>query len=783
MAEEVAEEIIIIEESDAAGPETTPLEDENQIQATSKNKKILFISISTILSILIIFIVIFFIIKSPKNEVQYNSMDFIEEKLDENTQVHVEPSKLEHMIAKANYLYSTGSKDEALFLYEKIAQYSEAISVYNLGVAQLKDGDYEIALKTFKKAILNDEKRCVSAINAAVCSLHLGYEKSFRYYIDLAHAYLAKEKNSPLYSYYYTLISYYNQNYYEALSALEDPTSEEYPTTQKHLKAKINALYSNNYKAVEAMEKDFDTDDSFNIALLYAKIGDITLAQKYLKESLIKNIEPVRSAIAQAFINLKAGQVTTASKQLKNVTDMFPEKVYEPYPIKVKLKDSLFDPLKAQVRYREKIVNSQLFNYQKIFYYAPYKIFNADKTISFIQKGNANIYINNTSSAKQYLRRSASSSNVNKGIVIAIKNALAFKLRDANNELQRLVKIQPKHSILQYNLALTYAQMGDINKANKHFILSFHLDSKNYLSGIFAIMTSQLINKNATNLTVILKDSILLEKDSEQIYMYKTLLNISDNNILSSADWLDKDYKQKPLYLALDTIIALELGNNKLAKKASHKLTLLLPNEILSHIMYIDAHFRDFKPKIYAKKVLNYLKLQKLSFDDLYYGPYITRYLYIQQNLIIGRLYFLRQQLKDVLESTDSNTHEIASSLALASLYDKAFEESYTLYNHLIDNLKVRDAYTIFLGAVASTAALHHANAIVLLKLAKMKDNNFLESRYALGLLYLEVKNNKGAVIQFARVGDNGFNSSYFDFQIDLEELLFEKEQKEKSKN
>ncbi|WP_321778974.1 hypothetical protein [Sulfurimonas sp.] len=778
MAEEEAEEIIIIEESDAAGPETTPQEEQSQAEGSSKKKKILLFAIGGIVLILIIVIALFFIFKSPDVQMQNTSMNFIEDKLSEKTQVHVEPSKLENMIAKANYLYSTGSKNEALFLYEKIAQYSEAISVYNLGVAQLKDADYALALTTFKKAILNDEKRCVSAINAAVCSLHLGDEKKFRYYIDLAHSYLYKEQDSPLYSYYYTLISYYNQNYHAALSALKNPTSDEYPRFQKHLKAKINALFSNNYKAIEAMEKDFDTDDSFNIALLYARIGDITLAQKHLKESIIKNVQPVKAAIAQAFINLKAGQVTTASKQLKNVTDMFPEQVYKPYPIKVKLKDSLFDPLKAQLRYRKQINNSQLFNYQKIFYYAPYKIFNADKTISYIQKGNANIYINNTSSAKQYLRRSASSSNVNKGIVKAIQNALIFKLRKANTELKRLANIQPKHSVLQYNLALTYAQMGDINAANKHFILSFHLDSKNYLAGIFAIMTSQLIHKDATNLTVIVKDSISLEEESEKTYLYKTLLNISDNNILSSADWLDNDFKQKPLYLALDTIIALELGNDKIAKKASHKLTLLLPNEILSHIMYIDAHFKDFKPKVYAKKVLNYLKLQKLTFDDLYYGPYITRYLYIQQNLIIGRLYFLRKQLRDVLESTDTQTHEIANALALASLYDKAYEESYTLFNHLIDDLKVRDAYTIFLGAVASTAASHHANAIALLELAKMKDNTFVESRYALGLLYLEVKNNEGAAIQFARVGDSGFNSSYFDFKIDLEKLLFEKEQK-----
>ena len=89
----------------------------------------------------------------------------------------------------------------------------------------------------------------------------------------------------------------------------------------------------------------------------------------------------------------------------------------------------------------------------------------------------------------------------------------------------------------------------------------------------------------------------------------------------------------------------------------------------------------------------------------------------------------------------------------------------------------MRDAYTLFLGAVASTAADHHANAIALLELSKMKDGSFLESRYALGLLYLEVKNNQGAVIQFGRIGDNGFSSEYFNFDINLDKLLFEKEQ------
>jgi Flp pilus assembly protein TadD len=773
---DIQDDIIIIEESDAAVFDDKEQANNNLNEdAEAKKKKIIIFGGAALALILVIIIVLLLIFKSSEKTETF-STESIEERLEENTQAVLEPSKLENMISKANYLYTNGSKDKALHLYEQIALYSEAISHYNLGVAQLKNEQYEMAMKTFQKAIQNDEKRCVSAINAAVCALHLEDKESFKYYIDLAHAYLANEINSPLYSYYYTLINYYNKNYLEALSSLTNTTSNEYPNTQKHLKAKINALFASNYDAIESLEDNFIAQDSFSIALLYARVGDYTLAIKYLEESILNNIQPTKARLALGLINLKAGRVAKGAKEIKNVTDMFPEEVYTHYPIKVSLKESLYNETKAQEVYRDKVENSKLLTYQKIFYFSPYKVFNANQTISYIRKGTANIFIDNVDSAKEYLQRSASSSSVNLGIAKAIKKALSFKTRQANQELQRLVKIQPKHSTLHYNLALTYAQMGDMNKAYKHFIRSYHLDAKNYLSGIYAIMTSQLIQKENSKLTSIIKDAVAQEDESEKKELYQTLLSISANNIISAVDWLDNDYEQRPLYLAMDIIIALKLNRKDIAQKSAQKLTILLPSDIVPHMMYIDAYFGDLETKMYATEVHKYLQKQSFNFKDLYYGPYITRYLYIQQNFITGRLYFLKKQLRDVLESTNKETHELTSALALTALYNTSYEESYTLYNHLIDELKVRDAYTLFLGAVASTAAGHHGNAIALLELAKMKDTNMLESRYALGLLYLEIENNEGAVIQLTKVGDEGFSSDFFNFEIDTDKLLFKKQ-------
>ncbi len=773
--ENLEEDIVIIEDEEFSelnnNDENDNISSSKKEQEDKKNKIIIFASATII--IFIIIIVVFMLIK-PKDNIDTLSMDAIEEKLnDTKKQRPIEPSKLENMIAKANYLYANGSKEQALKIYEQIAMFSEAISQYNLGVSQLKNKQYKEALDTFSKAIVNNEKRCVSAINAAVCSLHLDNYDSFRYYIDLAYSYLPQELESPLYSYYYALINYYNNNYLEALSALNNPTSDSYLDIQKDLSANINALYGNNYNAIENMETSFEEKDAFSIAMLYARVGDLTLAINHLEDSVLKGLEPVKSQMALGLLKLKAGRVAQGADTILQATEKYGDEVYNYYPINVKLKSVLFDPVTAQKQYRNKIHDSKLLNYQKLFYFSPYKVFNANKNISYIRKGTANIYIDNIASAQDYLKKSAFTSNVNKGIAKAIKKALSFKTREANIELQSLENIYPKHSILQYNLALTYAQLGNMIKANEHFLRSYYLDAKNYLSGVYAVMTSQLINKESDKLKSIIQDNLALEEPSEETDFYTTLLQFSSNNTITSIDWLDNTYKQRPIYLALSSIIAINLNRYDYAKNATSELAALLPKDIVPHLMYIDAYYNDLETKEYAKKVISYLRKQEFHFNDLYYGPYISRYLYIQQNLITGQLYYLTKEIKKVLETTSNNREDLISALALASLYNGSHEEAYTLYNQLIDDMKVRDAQTLFLGAVASIAANHHANAIALLELSKMKDPEFYESRYALGLLYLEVKKNKAAAIQLGKVRDSTFHSEYFNFDIDLEKLLY----------
>lgn len=773
MADE-QEEIIIIEESDAAGVEATePKDDESTTPKPSFSKKKILILAGAVSALLLAGgLTFFFLAHSGEEGIATKKEPLLFSKNPEEPKI--EPSELENMIERANYMYTNGNQAEALKLFEKIALYSESISQYNLGVVRLKEKEYEGALENFKRSIGMSENRCVSAINAAVCCLHLKQKENFEYYIDLAQAYLRTESNSPMYSYYYVLINYYKGNYFEALSALSHPTTNEYQVTQNRLKAAIDTLYGNYEGAIKSLENPLQESDSFSIGLLYANNGDLRRAREYFNNAIIQSKKPIQESLSLVYVDLKLGQYQEAGEFLKKVTETYPDDVYTPYPLKIFLKPALFHPDTVQKSYRNHNGKNHAQIYPKIFAFAPYKIFNANQTISYIRKGNANIYIDDVASAKEYLEKSAHASDIDYGIALAIQKALHFRLQDANIRFQQLLLTHPQHAILHYNLALTYAQLGDYTKAYDHFLRSYHLDANNYLSGIFAIMTSELISKPNPKLNSILKDNLTQEAQSEEFDLYRTLVSISENNYPSSSRWLDNHYKERPLYLVMKIIIAQELGMTSQAKKASEKLVCTQPYDLLPHLLYIETHYNDETPKAYARASLNYLKNQKVSYDDFYFGPQISRDQGVMMAAITGTLTPLIQRLENKLQTTTEDRANITSALALAHFYNQDFEESYTLYNEAVDTYGLKDEKTLFMAASASIGAEHYQNAIALLELSKMTNPNYLENRYALGLLYMQVQNNPAAAIQFAKMGNTGFKSHTFDFKIDTDKLATE---------
>jgi tetratricopeptide (TPR) repeat protein len=207
------------------------------------------------------------------------------------------------------------------------------------------------------------------------------------------------------------------------------------------------------------------------------------------------------------------------------------------------------------------------------------------------------------------------------------------------------------------------------------------------------------------------------------------------------------------------------------ARKASEELTSMQPHDMLPHLFYIDTHFNETPPKAYARSCINYLKKQNFSYDDFDFGPQIIRDRGVLMAALTGSLTPMIQRLEERLQSTSQNRANLTNALALAHFYNKDFEQSYALYNEAIDTYGMKDEKTYYMGALASIGAQHYQNAISLFQLSKITNPNYLEGRYALGLLYMQVQNNPAAVVQFSKMGDKGFKSRTFDFKIDTDKL------------
>ena len=767
MADE--EDISVIEEQDAVDDIQEGLEtDAGELEPADNKKKLIIIAAAALFSLIFI-IVLVVALSGDETTYDYDYTDNLDESL--NRQKVIPPSQLEIMIKKANLLYSQGNKKEALHLFKQIATHSESISFYNLGVARMKNEQYQPALDAFKKAIAQNDRVCVSAINAAVCALKLNNKKLHKYYIDLASSSLQQEHDSPLYSYYKSLIEFYRNRPLEALSSLEHQTSEYFQEEQNYLRAKIAFNLNDSLQSATYLEQAINDDDLGSLGMLYARLGNLELAKSMLLKALKGGYAIARNSLALAHVYLKQGSIQEASQIYKTLYDNDLKEYTKIFPIKVSLNPEQFDLKKARSIYKNQNYYSDARNTEILLHFAPYKIFDALNTVSIIKKGSANIYIDDIKSAKIYLSKSTHFSKVNRVIASAINDALNHKLQKALDKLLDVAKTYPKHSILNYNLGLTYAKLGNIKMANKYFNTAYNLDAKNYYAGVFTALTGDLIGNVNARQRSLFTENIGREIETADIAFIKAISSFMNKNYASVVQWSEEQKLTSSIENALILLTYQHLDRADLRKKFALKLIELSKNDVLAHILYIHNVYRNLPDKDFAVTTLNYLKPLKLSLNDIFYGSHITQKFFIEYTFLTGHLYDLSQKLQQQLAVENKNYVAILQALAYSNIYLTKHEKAYVMYNQLIDEYKQRDSNTLFYAALAATGSNHHGNAIALLELANLKNRFHQESRYALGLLYLENKNYNAASTQLARVIVKEFQSKHFTFDIDSDSI------------
>lgn len=675
--------------------------------------------------------------------------------------------RISSMIQKANALYLKGEVEQALKVYEQVAVYNESLSNYNLGVSRMSENRFQEALESFKKAIANGENKSVSAINAAVCALKLNDKEKFRYYIDLAEVYLPKEGKSKLYDYYLSLINYYKGYYPEALQMLQKTDIEPYSDVAKYLSAKIYAKMDFDTKAIQQLNSQGNFESSLSLGLLYARIGEYDKAKVALDTAMKIERDFNQSLAALTLVDIKTGNYQDMLARLHNFyheDDKMKYKVLDTYKIQARLNKDLFNIAVAQNSFSKDLLKKQKNQFDLLFYFAPYHVFDSKQAALYIEKANVTDFVDDSADAGIYLNTSRAISSANVRIAKIINYALNQKLRLANAEFQKLVKDYPEHSILHYNLALTYAQMQNYELAFKHFSSSYHLNPKNYLAGAFAMFCAKLMDIDTTKLYNEILDNMSADSNFKAD-MQKSMLFLVNNNYTSMLPYLEEAKKDTPLSLIFEAIIA---KNNNLNHQVDVKIAKLhseLPEDILANILYFNSLNSNLNIKEYAQNAQIHFKNLKLDYRSVFGGANIAREFYVNLMHITGLLNLERQKFKDLINVSGTKDEGVLQTLAYLDIFAQQYEEAYALYNSLIDDYGAKDSKTLFLAAVAAIGANNPNSAIALLQLSKLTDRNNKESKAALGMLYQEVKNYEAAIAQYKTLPNN-FKSEFFTFDI-----------------
>ncbi|EAL1484249.1 tetratricopeptide repeat protein [Campylobacter coli] len=675
-------------------------------------------------------------------------------------------TKVDGMIQKANALYLKGEVEQALKVYEQIAVYNESLSNYNLGVSQMNEGKFDKAFDSFKKAIANGENQSVAAINAAVCALKLNDKEKFKYYIDLAQVYLPKEGKSKLYDYYLALINYYKGYYPEALQMLQRVNLEPYTDVSKYLSAKIYAKMDFDAKSVQQLNTQGSFEPSLSLGLLYARMGEYDKAKAALNTAMKIERDFNQSLSALTLLDIKTGNFQDMLMRLQEAyrNDEDKYKILDRYKIKVRLNKELFNIAIAQRNFSNDILKKQKDQFDLLFYFAPYQVFDSKQASLYIKKANIADFIDDSSDGQKYLATSKALSSTNVKIANIINNALNQKLRLANQEFQALLKDYPEHSILQYNLALTYAQMQNYELAYKHFSSSYHLNPKNYLAGAFAMFCGKLSDNDTTKLYHEILDNITADPNFKA-NMQKNMLFLANGDYVSMLPYLDENEQKTPLSLIFEAIVA---KNNNLNNQVDVKIAKLkseLPQDIVANILYFNSLNSNLNIKEYAQNAQIHFKNLQVDYRSVFGGSNIARELYVNLMHIAGLLNLERQKFKTLINTSKIKDEGMIQTLAYLDIFAQQYEESYALYNILIDEYGAKDSKTLFLAAVAAIGANNPNSAIALLQLSKLTDKNSKESKVALGLLYQEVDNYEAAMTQY-RTLPNDFKSEFFTFDI-----------------
>lgn len=699
--------------------------------------------------------------------------------LPEPTTEGEQDSSVDNLIIKGNMLYGQGYRQEAYEVFRKIADFSQSIANYNLGTMELKSELYQDAITAYNDSIQTGQNISASAINASVAAFRLNRFDLYGYYLKLAGDNLSEIINEPFYSYAYALVSYYQDRYFESLSPLLNPNSIDFATQNHRLAAHVFTIFGDDVNALEHLKAAANPEDNKAIGLLYARQAQYPMAKSHLLRYLQEHPNDIESLMALQIIELKLGNYAEAAANLDFITSQkkFQQIAKTTFPIKVVINPELFDVSMAQKSFWERdFENKDKIGYKMLFYFAPYRVFDAKKALEEITQASNFAHINITE-GKNILLRSATTSKIDREIIRTLVLLESKDLRAALEFLKSSTASNPNHAILYYNLGLVYAQLGQYEEAYSNFIRAYYLDQDDYLSGIFAVLTGRFSHKDTDRVVFDMVRSYQDHEEQEHIKdptqhrFYGNFLNYLNDNQIQESDWIEQAKHKEPIYYALEYVYALKNKDKDAMLTRIGQLKELFPNDVVINILAVlTKSFGDNVQDI-SINMYNLFSSDSLDLRPLYYGGALPRELYVYTGFITGSLQNQARIMQDHLTAGSEDPRGTLQTLGMIGIYQKDFQKAYTIFNTLVDELHEDDSHTRFLAAVSAVGAGNYGDATLLLQLAKMETPTAYEARYALGLLYQAAGNFKAAATSYNFISLADFRSEFFDFQIDTQKI------------
>lgn len=721
--------------SSLSEPATTEQSDTQEVNVeTSKKKKLILFTSLGIVLLIIIGVVIFFLTrhKEEPKKVQHTEKS----NTTQSQNVKLTPLQIEEIIQKANLLYQRGEKQQAIALYAQI----ESISYYNMGVAKMQEESYDEAIDAFENSLRYENYTVPASINAAVASFKLGNMGRFKTYLKQAKEHLGEYISSPLYSYYYSLIAYYEGRNIEALASINAPTSNNYYKENQAMAVRIYGVMGDDSRALHHLENIPLVENELTKGLLQARLGRYSEAQISLTNATKYGTDQLKANLALALVSMKLGNYATASKIFASWAGSYEQEVSRTYSIHVTLHPNVFLINPFQQEFFSFFKNNDLrYLGEAIYYYAPFKIAGGQ---AMMQSG------------------------VNAKLAPAVSNIAKGHLFASLKLFENMSKEYRGSTALRYNLGLALAQAGRLEEAYKHFFWAYQLDPRNYLAGALCILTGKITNKaEVPRITSALKrDFELPTAKNTETETARTILFLAENNWAAASRFLDVSQNDRLSYF-LNSVIATKMDSSK-AQFYIDQLKKTAPNDFVTKVYEIFIKDRNRSAKDFAFHAQQLLLNGDYDHESVMYGTAYAANLERNLARITGLLPTVEKRYITVLQREKAEKMLLKMRLGLIQFYEQKFSDAYVSFSDLTNNSLNADKQTLFLAALTSLALGKNSDALIFLEIIKFLYPDDREVKYGIGLLKHEARNVKDASVQYGALGDGEFASRYFDFQI-----------------